>query len=303
MDSSTASAVTTASSANAAMTWNQIPQGVRSKERREEDRNCRRVHGVRRHRIPAGGLELADDQQRKRDHDADRDTDRRLEPSGFDRIAQETYRRDHQGDARDRREHLHPDETLPVERGVAAAEALRARVAAVAAGSAAAWQRGDCSCALPPELTTGAGRTAAAAERRTGEGRSERQVALADARRAAEAAPVRARQPLAERQRGGAATGAAAAGGRTRGRRRCRPGRAARPAPVRAASRATLARRPSISFSCDSTTRSERFELPCRTASAGAQSEPTATPGSAGRTESPSRIRPKKRNSTVPRVL
>jgi hypothetical protein len=77
-------------------------------------------------------------------------------------------------------------------------EALQARVAAVAAGSAAAW-RPATQFAPPPALTPARDAQTAAVERQR-ETAAERQLALPDPRRAAEPL-VAARQHLAERQR------------------------------------------------------------------------------------------------------
>ena len=95
---------------------NQVPERVRSKEGREENRDRRRVHRVGGRGVPARCLHLADDEQCDCDQNADRDPDRRLQPPGLDRVLQEEHGRHDQRDARDRREQLHADETLPVER-------------------------------------------------------------------------------------------------------------------------------------------------------------------------------------------
>ena len=63
IESSTASAVTTASSANVTRRRDQVPQRVRGKERREQDRDGRRVERVGGRRIVARRLHLAQHEQ------------------------------------------------------------------------------------------------------------------------------------------------------------------------------------------------------------------------------------------------
>ena len=116
IDSSTASTVTRMSRPNVDAGGDQIPERVRGVERREEDRDRRRVERVGRHRVLARRFELADDEQCRRDDDADGDADRWSEPSLLDRVAQEEDRGEHERDARDRREQLHADEGFPVDR-------------------------------------------------------------------------------------------------------------------------------------------------------------------------------------------
>ena len=116
IDSSTATTVTSASSANVGDGGDQIPQRVRGEERGEQDRDRRRVERVRGDGVLARGFQLADDQQRDRDDDADGHANRRRQPAAIHRIAEEEHGGEHERDAGDRREQLHADDVFPVER-------------------------------------------------------------------------------------------------------------------------------------------------------------------------------------------
>ena len=82
---------------------------MRGEERREQDRDRRGIERVGGHRIAARRLQLADDEQRRRDDDADEHAHRRLQPALLDRVAQEEDGREHERDAGDRGEQLHAD--------------------------------------------------------------------------------------------------------------------------------------------------------------------------------------------------
>ena len=94
----------------------QIPQRVGGEECREQNRDrggIERVGGVR---ILPRGFELAGDEQPDRDGQTDQHPHLRLQPALLHRVAQEQQRRQHQRDAGNRREQLHADQALPVER-------------------------------------------------------------------------------------------------------------------------------------------------------------------------------------------
>ena len=136
IDSSTASAVTSAEQAERHRRRDQVPQRVRGEEGREQDRDRRRVERVRGHRILARRLQLAHDQQRDRRRAC---RWRRAPAAAASRAPsstlQEEHRGEHQRDAGDRREQLDADQALPVEAG-AGGGAGRRRAAAAAAGAA-----------------------------------------------------------------------------------------------------------------------------------------------------------------------
>ena len=111
----TASAATTAMRRKAGTEADEVPPGVPGEDRREENREARRVEGVRGDRVTARGLELAGDEEPDSREEADRHLDRRRQPPVVDRVAQEKDRADRQEDSGDPREQLHADEALPVD--------------------------------------------------------------------------------------------------------------------------------------------------------------------------------------------
>ena len=93
----------------------QMPERVRRKEGREENRDARRVERVGRHRVALRGAQLAGDEKPRADDEADRHADRRAEPAVLDRVAEEEHGRENEGDAGDPGEELDADEALPVD--------------------------------------------------------------------------------------------------------------------------------------------------------------------------------------------
>jgi hypothetical protein len=96
--------------------WNQAPQRVGREERREENGDGRGIERVRRHAILLCRAQLAHDEKRDGDDDADRDAHRRSEPASIERVAEEEDRREDECDAGDRREEFHAHQLFPVER-------------------------------------------------------------------------------------------------------------------------------------------------------------------------------------------
>ena len=113
----TASAATTRHQEEGGDEADEVPPGVPGEDRGEENREARRVEGVRRDGVAARGLELADDEKDDSREKADRHLHRRRQPPVVDRVAQKEDRADRQEDSGDPREELHADEALPVERG------------------------------------------------------------------------------------------------------------------------------------------------------------------------------------------
>ncbi|MCU1229699.1 MAG: Phenylalanine--tRNA ligase beta subunit, partial [Acidobacteria bacterium] len=77
----------------------EMPQRVRGKERREENRDRRAMHRVCRRLVAACDLQLADDDQHDAGDDADRAANDRLQPSLLDGVTKEEERRQHERDA------------------------------------------------------------------------------------------------------------------------------------------------------------------------------------------------------------
>ena len=89
-------------------------------DRGEENREARRVEGVRRDGVTARGLELAGDEKADPREKADRHLHRRRQPPVVDRVAQKKDSADRQEDSGDPRKELHADEALPVDAARAA---------------------------------------------------------------------------------------------------------------------------------------------------------------------------------------
>ncbi len=90
---------------------------MRGEERREQDRDARRIERIGGDRIAPRRPQLASDQQADADHEPDRHADRRREPSAIDRVAEEEHGGDDERHTGDPREELHTDQPFPVDRG------------------------------------------------------------------------------------------------------------------------------------------------------------------------------------------
>ena len=95
---------------------NEVPQRMRRKECREENRDAGGIERVGGGGITARNFQLARREQCQRHQHADDHAHRRFEPSALHRVAEKENRGDDERDAGNRRKQLDADQALPVER-------------------------------------------------------------------------------------------------------------------------------------------------------------------------------------------